>query len=117
MERLALLGGAPVRLRLLPYGTVDRAGRPRGDDGSAGRQLDHQGPAVAHFERALADRAGVKHAVAVASGTAALHDACWAVGLGPGDEVITTPLTFAATATLSWVEAPSPCLPTSTQAR
>jgi len=40
----------------------------------------------------------VKHAVAVANGTAALHAACWAAGLGPGDEVITTPPTFAATA-------------------
>ena len=57
-----------------------------------------QGPTVARFERALAERAGVKHAVAVASGTAALHAACWAAGLGPSDEVITTPLTFAATA-------------------
>jgi perosamine synthetase len=57
-----------------------------------------QGPLVARFERALAERAGVKHAIAVANGTAALHAACWAAGLGPGDEVITTPLTFAATA-------------------
>jgi dTDP-4-amino-4,6-dideoxygalactose transaminase len=57
-----------------------------------------QGPTVARFERALADRAGVRQAVAVASGTAALHAACWAAGLAAGDEVITTPLTFAATA-------------------
>jgi len=40
----------------------------------------------------------VKHAVAFSSGTAALHGACWAAGLGPGDRAITTPLTFAATA-------------------
>ncbi len=46
----------------------------------------------------MAERAGVKHAVAVANGTAALHAACWAAGLGPGDEAITTPLTFVATA-------------------
>jgi perosamine synthetase len=57
-----------------------------------------QGPTLARFERALAARAGVRHAVAVASGTAALHAACWAADLGPGDEVITTPLTFAASA-------------------
>jgi len=57
-----------------------------------------QGPLVARFERALAERVGVKHAIAVASGTAALHAACWAAGLGPGDEAITSPLTFAATA-------------------
>ncbi|PYN12353.1 MAG: UDP-4-amino-4,6-dideoxy-N-acetyl-beta-L-altrosamine transaminase, partial [Candidatus Rokuibacteriota bacterium] len=49
-------------------------------------------------ERALAARAGVAHAVAFSNGTAALHAACWAAGLGPGDEAITTPLTFAATA-------------------
>jgi len=57
-----------------------------------------QGPLVARFERALAERVGVKHAIAVANGTAALHAACWAAGLGPRDEAITTPLTFAATA-------------------
>ena len=57
-----------------------------------------QGPLVARFERALAERVGVKHAIAVANGTAALHAACWAAGLGAGDEAIMTPLTFAATA-------------------
>src|SRR5207245_6561273 len=57
-----------------------------------------QGPLVARFEQALAARAAVAHAVAFSSGTASLHAACWAAGLGPGDEAITTPLTFAATA-------------------
>lgn len=56
------------------------------------------GPAVDAFERALADRVGAKHVVAVNSGTAALHTAYFAAGLTAGDEVITTPLTFAATA-------------------
>ena len=57
------------------------------------------GPEVAAFEREFAQCVGVKHAVAVNSGTAALHCALEAVGVGPGDEVLTTPFTFAATAT------------------
>nr|WP_277626790.1 aminotransferase class I/II-fold pyridoxal phosphate-dependent enzyme [Arsenicicoccus piscis] len=58
------------------------------------------GPAVAAFERDVADVAGVPTpAVAVTSGTAALHVAYAAAGVGPGDQVITTPLTFLATAT------------------
>lgn len=57
-----------------------------------------QGPSVARFEQALAAALGVRHAVAVASGTAALHAAYWAAGIGAGHEVVTTPLTFAATA-------------------
>ena len=55
-----------------------------------------QGPAVAAFEAAIAKRAGAAHGIAVANGTAALHAACHAAGVGPGDEIITTPLTFAA---------------------
>lgn len=57
-----------------------------------------QGPLVADFERAMADYVGASHATAVSSGTAALHAAAFAAGLGPGDEVITTPITFAASA-------------------
>jgi perosamine synthetase len=56
------------------------------------------GPKVEAFERALAEFVGVKEAVAVNSGTAALHAAMYAVGVGPGDEVILPPMTFAATA-------------------
>ena len=56
------------------------------------------GPTVARFEDALAEACAVPHAVAVNSGTAALHVAYHAAGLGPGDELITSPLTFAATA-------------------
>ena len=56
------------------------------------------GPEVTRFEEAIAKRAGVPHAVSVTSGTAALHVAYYAAGIEPGDEVVTTPLTFMATA-------------------
>lgn len=58
-----------------------------------------QGPMVDRFEHALAERCGARHAVAVSNGTAALNLACLAVGLGPGDEGITSPLAFLASAT------------------
>jgi perosamine synthetase len=56
------------------------------------------GPKVEEFEEAVAERVGTKEAVAVSSGTAALHCAMHALGLGPGDEVIVPALTFVATA-------------------
>ena len=56
------------------------------------------GPTVEKFERSLADYAGVKHAVTFSSGTAALHGAMHAAGLGPGKKSLTTALTFVATA-------------------
>lgn len=57
-----------------------------------------QGPKVVEFEQAVADYVGVKYAVAFCNGTAALHGACYAAGIGKGDEVITSPITFAASA-------------------
>lgn len=57
-----------------------------------------QGPTVDQFERSLASYCGINYAVAFSSATAALHGACFAAGLKHGDEVITTPLTFAASA-------------------
>ena len=57
-----------------------------------------QGPRVEKFEKAIARYCGAKYAVAVSSGTAALHLACKVAGLEPGDEAITTPMTFLATA-------------------
>ena len=57
-----------------------------------------QGPMVERFERAIADYCGTRYAVAVANGTAALHLSALAAGFGPGDEIITTPITFVASA-------------------
>jgi len=57
-----------------------------------------QGDKVGEFERRVAEYCGAKYAVAVSSGTAALHAACAVAGITRGDEVITTPITFAATA-------------------
>lgn len=57
-----------------------------------------QGPAVPRFEQAVADRVGVRHAVAVNSGTSALHLACLALDVGSGDRVWTSPNTFVASA-------------------
>src|SRR5436190_18411501 len=88
-----------IRDKLLPYGrqTVDRA------DIEAVIQalqadLITTGPLVSRFETAFAEYVGAQHAVAVNSGTAALHVAAFAAGIGTGDEVITTPMTFAASA-------------------
>ena len=98
-ETLALHGGTPVRARLLPYAhqTIEE------DDVQAvvaALRSDWltTGPAVEAFERAVASAVESRHAVAVNSGTAALHAAAFAAGIGPGDEVITSPLTFAASA-------------------
>lgn len=57
-----------------------------------------QGPTIAQFEEALAGVLGAKHVVAFANGTAALHGAAFAAGLEEGDEVLTTPLSFAGSA-------------------
>ncbi len=98
-ERLALHGGAPVRAALLPYcrQTVEEE-----DIQAVVAALRSDwlttGPLVGSFERAMASLVGAAHAVAVSSGTAALHAAVSAAGIGAGDEVITSPLTFVASA-------------------
>lgn len=98
-SQLALYGGKPVRESLLPYGrqAIDEA-----DIANVVEVLRSDwittGPKVEEFEQALAPRVGARFAVAFNSGTAALHAAVFAAGLGPGDEAITTPLTFVATA-------------------
>src|SRR5947208_17042626 len=56
------------------------------------------GPQAADLERRFAEYVGAKHALAVSSGTAALHLSLLALGIGPGDEVITSPITWPATA-------------------
>jgi dTDP-4-amino-4,6-dideoxygalactose transaminase len=75
--------------------------RPAVDAGIA-RVLDSgvfiAGPEVAAFERELAAAVGARHAVGVSSGSDALHAICLALGIARGDEVVTTPLTFFATA-------------------
>jgi UDP-4-amino-4,6-dideoxy-N-acetyl-beta-L-altrosamine transaminase len=98
-ERLAIDGGTPVRQRLLPYGrqTVDA------DDEQAVLAVLRSdflttGPRVAAFEEAFAAVTGAAHAVAFSNGTAALHGAAHVAGLHAGDEAITTPITFVATA-------------------
>ncbi|MGD9710317.1 MAG: UDP-4-amino-4,6-dideoxy-N-acetyl-beta-L-altrosamine transaminase [Halothiobacillaceae bacterium] len=57
-----------------------------------------QGPMVPRFEKSVADYCGAQHAVAVNSATSALHIACLALGLGPGDRLWTSPITFVASA-------------------
>lgn len=56
------------------------------------------GPAIQKFEEKFSNYVGSKYSVAFSNGTAALHGACFAAGIGEGDEVITTPMTFAASA-------------------
>src|SRR5580700_10388143 len=98
-EVLAIHGGSPVRDTLLPYGhqTIDE-----NDIRAVVETLRSDwlttGPKVAEFEEALAAWVGAKYAVSFSSGTAALHAAAFAAGLKPGDEAITSPMTFAATA-------------------
>ena len=88
-----------MRTALLPYGhhTVDEE-----DIQSVVETLRSDwlttGPKVAEFEAAIANRTGAADAVAVSSGTAALHAAIFAAGIGPGDEVIVPVLTFVASA-------------------
>jgi len=98
-SQLALHGGTPVRKRLLPYGHHDIDD----DDVAAVVAVLRSdwltgGPLVGEFERAVARVADAEDAVAVNSGTAGLHAAMFALGVGPGDEVIVPPMTFAASA-------------------
>jgi len=98
-ETLALHGGRPVRERMLPYGRheVDEADIQAVVEVLRGDWLTN-GPTVRRFEEAFAERVGAGFAVALSSGTAALHAAVHVAGIQPGDEVITSPLTFLASA-------------------
>ncbi|MFZ0478910.1 MAG: UDP-4-amino-4,6-dideoxy-N-acetyl-beta-L-altrosamine transaminase [Terriglobales bacterium] len=99
LDPLAIHGGTPAREILLPYG------RQSLDDddiqavvGVLKSDWLTTGPKVAEFEEAFASRVGARFAVSFSSGTAALHGAAFAANLRSGDEAITTPLTFCATA-------------------
>lgn len=87
----------PIRATMLPYGQqwLDEQ-----DKAAVLSVLDSdfitQGPQIERFERKVADYVGAQFAVAFCNGTAALHAACFAAEIGPGDEVITTPITFLA---------------------
>ena len=86
-------------MKPLSYGrqVIDAADRAAVDKALRSPWLT-QGPAVAAFEEALARACGAKYAVACTNGTAALHLACLAADLGPGDEAVVPAITFAATA-------------------
>lgn len=99
MEGLAINGGTPIRKNRIVYGGQ----WIKEDDIDAVCEtlrspLITCGPKVEEVERSLEKYTTAKHAVVVSNGTAALHCACIAAGIEPGDEVITTPLTFAASA-------------------
>lgn len=99
MEKLAILGGKPIRDIYLSYGkqTIDES-----DIRAVVNVLKSDylttGPFVKEFEACIANYVGAKYAVAVSNGTAALHMACFAAGIKEGDEVIVSPMTFAASA-------------------
>ena len=97
--QLALHGGTPTRAQMLPYA------RHHIDDDDIAAVVSvlrsdwlTSGSMVGEFERAVARAGGTEDAVAVNSGTAALHAAMFALGIGPGDEVLVPPMTFAASA-------------------
>jgi UDP-4-amino-4,6-dideoxy-N-acetyl-beta-L-altrosamine transaminase len=98
-KKLAINGGKPIRDKMLPYGHqwIDQ------DDIKAVSEVLQsdwitQGPKVEEFENNFATYVGARYAIAVNSGTAALHAACFAAGISKGEKVITTPITFVASA-------------------
>lgn len=100
MDKLAIEGGKPVRRKedFLVFG-APLIEQPEIDEVVACMKSGWigTGPKVNQFEEAFAEYKGAKHAVALNSCTAALHLSMLASGIGPGDEVITTPMTFCAT--------------------
>lgn len=99
MERKFRVIDQPVRNTFLPYGKqwIEEDDIQAVVDTLRGDFLT-TGPAVDEFERAIAQYVGARYAVSFSNGTAALHGACFAAGIEEGDEVITTPMTFAASA-------------------
>lgn len=99
MEKPAICGGIPVRTAPLSYGRqfIDEQDIQAVTDTLKSDYLTC-GPRITQLEDKLCAITGAKYCVAVSNGTAALHIAALAAGIGPGDEVITTPITFAASA-------------------
>lgn len=99
VDTLAVFGGKPVRDTYLSYGkqSVDDSDIQAVVNVLKGDYLT-TGPFVKEFEDIVANYVGAKYAVAVSNGTAALHMACFAAGIKEGDEVIVSPMTFAASA-------------------
>ncbi len=99
MNKPAILGGTPVRETKISYGRqyIDDADIRAVTDVLKSGYITC-GPKIGELEAKLCEITGAKYAVAVSNGTAALHLACLAMDLGPGDELITTPITFAASA-------------------
>lgn len=99
MEKLAIDGGTPVRQTKLYYGHqyIDEADVKAVSEVLVSDYLTC-GPKIEELEKELCKLTGAKYAVAVSNGTAALHLAAMAAGLSEGDELITTPITFAASA-------------------
>lgn len=99
MDKLAIYGGTPVRKTPIYYGhqCIDDDDINSVSDVLKSNYLTC-GPAIIKLEQKLCEITGAKYAVAVSSGTAALHAACYAADIKKGDEVITTSLTFAASA-------------------
>ena len=118
MSKLAINGGTPVRSTLFP----NQAGIGVEEKAAAQRVLDTQmlsgyrgnasayrgGVEIQKLEEAWSEKFGNKHSIAINSCTSALHVACGAIGLKPGDEVIVTPysMTCSATAPLLWGAVP-----------
>lgn len=99
MEKPAICGGTPVRDTKIFYGHqyIDEEDIQAVVDVLKSDYLTC-GPKIAELEEKLCELTGAKYAVACSNGTAALHIACMAAGVTRGDEVITTPITFAASA-------------------
>lgn len=99
MDRLAIDGGIPVRKEKIFYGKqwIDEEDVRAVSEVLKGDFVTC-GPKINELEKGLTEYTGARYAVAVSNGTAALHCACMAAGIGAGDEVITTPITFAASA-------------------
>lgn len=99
MEKLAIFGGAPVRTTPISYGKqyIDKDDIAAVTEAMLSPELTC-GPRIAELERKLCEVTGAKYVVAVSNGTAALHLAAMTAGFQEGDEVIVSPITFAASA-------------------